>query len=117
MSERRQATSIVAFRVRPEEMAALNNAAITSDLSISAFVRRAAFKSASMSACTYEAKQPKASSIDHAKLLGELGRIGNNINQIAKACNSNSSYASFLDSASLLSELRALRSAICANGG
>ncbi|APY15756.1 hypothetical protein BKD02_15935 [Brucella sp. 09RB8910] len=98
-------------------MAALKSAALSSDLSISAFVRRAAFKSASMTACTYEAKQPKASSIDQAKLLGELGRIGNNINQIAKACNSNSSYASFLDSASLLSELRALRSAIVENSG
>ncbi|MBO1040185.1 plasmid mobilization protein [Brucella pituitosa] len=117
MSESRQATSIVAFRTKPDERAALHAAASASELSISAFVRRAAFKSASMTACTYEAKQPKASSIDQAKLLGELGRIGNNVNQIARACNSSSNSASFFDSAPLLDELRALRSAIVENNG
>lgn len=117
MSESRQATSIVAFRTKPDERAALHAAASAVDLSISAFVRRAAFKSASMAACTYEAKQPKSSSIDHAKILGELGCIGNNINQIARACNSSINSVSFFDSTPLLDELRALRSAICDNGG
>lgn len=109
MSNKRQATSLIVFRCKPDEMAALKSAAISSELSMSAFVRKAAFKAASMTASTYDARQPKVASIDTALILGELGRIGNNINQIAKACNSNSSYASFIDSASLLSELQAIR--------
>lgn len=109
MSNNRKATQLIAFRCLPLEEAALKSAAVSSDLSLSAFVRKAAFKAADMAPATYDARQPKASSIDTALILGELGRIGNNINQVAKACNSGMISASFLDSASIIAELQAIR--------
>lgn len=117
MSEKRQATELISFRVKPDELAALKAAASSRDLSVSAFVRRSAFKSADMPACTYEAKQPKSQLRDTARILGELGRVGNNVNQIAKALNSSSSFACNFEAALLLDELRALRASIVNDGG
>ena len=74
-SEKRQRTTVVTMRINPEEAAAIRRIAQTRGESVSALMRSALLHS-----------RARASRIDAqavARLLGQLGKIGSNINQIA----------------------------------
>lgn len=74
-SEKRQRTTIVTMRINPEEAAAIRRIAQARGESVSAIMRSALLRS-----------RLRASRIDAqaiARLLGQLGKIGSNINQIA----------------------------------
>ena len=74
-SEKRQRTGIITMRINPEEAATIRRIAQTRDQSVSALRRSALLHS-----------RPRASRIEVqavARLLGQLGKIGSNINQIA----------------------------------
>jgi Mobilization protein NikA len=74
-SERRQRTGIIPVRVTPQEAADIRRAASTRGQSVSELVRTAALT-----------RRLPASRIEVqaiAQLLGQLGKIGSNINQIA----------------------------------
>jgi hypothetical protein len=74
-SEKRQRTTIVTMRINPQEAAAIRQIARTRGESVSALMRTALLHN-----------RPRLSRIDAqavARLLGQLGKIGSNINQIA----------------------------------
>jgi len=74
-SEKRQRTTIVTMRINPQEAATIRQIAQTRGESVSALMRNALLHN-----------RPRASRIEVqavARLLGQLGKIGSNINQIA----------------------------------
>lgn len=83
-SDKRQRGKIIASRCLDEEFTAIAAKANKAGLAIAAFMRAAALGDAGPRA----QRRPPA---DHKALrqhLGQVGRIGNNINQIARALNS-----------------------------
>lgn len=86
-SDTRQRTKTVTVRVSAEERAQLEALSSRAGLAAGAFLRAAAFGGAGPRA----QRRPSA---DHAvlrQLLGELGRVGNNLNQIARTLNTGQS--------------------------
>ena len=74
-SEKRQRTTIVTMRINPQEAATIRQIARTRGESVSAVMRSALLHT-----------RPRPSRIEVqavARLLGQLGKIGSNINQIA----------------------------------
>ncbi|SRR5712692_2083011 len=74
-SEKRQRTGIITMRINPQEAATIRQIAQTRGQSVSAVMRSALLHT-----------RPRASRIEVqavARLLGQLGKIGSNINQIA----------------------------------
>lgn len=108
-SESRKACRILSFRLTPDEHAQLEAVAVVSGVGVSAFVRRAAFSSASLPAPTYEPKQPDKSAADYSRLLGAINKMGNNLNQIAKVANSSKSVPTLRELKIVFAEIRALR--------
>lgn len=108
-SNSRKATSIIAFRMTPDEADALRAAAKVAGLGPTTFARRAAFEAANLALPAYEAKAPDPSKVDKAKLIGEVNRIGSNVNQIAKITNSTKQAPASKDVKVLQAEVRALR--------
>ena len=83
-SDKRQRGKIVASRCSDEEFNAIAAKADKAGLSNGAFMRAAALGDAGPRA----QRRPPADHIVLRQLLGEAGRIGNNVNQIARALNS-----------------------------
>jgi hypothetical protein len=83
-SDKRQRGKIMAFRCFDEEFNAIAAKADKAGLSNGAFMRAAALGDAGIRA----QRRPPADHIALRQLLGQTGRIGNNINQIARALNS-----------------------------
>lgn len=108
-SDSRKATEIIAFRMRPEEAEALRAAAKASGLGPTTFARRAAFDAASLPFPEYEAKSPDPRKIEAAKIIGEINRIGSNVNQLAKIANTTKQTPAAKEVKLLFAEVRALR--------
>ncbi len=83
-SDKRQRGKIVASRCSDEEFNAIAAKADKAGLSNGAFMRAAALGDAGPRA----QRRPPADHKAIRQLLGEAGRIGNNVNQIARALNS-----------------------------
>ena len=82
-TDKRQRSVTVTVRLTAEERAHLESLSSRAGLAAGAFMRAAAFGGAGPRA----QRRPPA---DHAalrQLLGEVGRVGNNINQIARSLN------------------------------
>lgn len=82
-SEKRQRTESLYVRVTPAEKAAFLDRADRAGMAAAAFMRAAALGEAGPRA-------QRRTPVDHAalrQLLGELGRVGSNINQIARHLN------------------------------
>ena len=74
-SEKRQRTTIVTMRINPQEAAAIRQIAARRGESVSALMR---------SALLHSRLRPSRIEVKAvARLLGQLGKIGSNINQIA----------------------------------
>jgi hypothetical protein len=82
-SERRQRVRIIPVRCTEAEYAAIHALAEASDLPAGAFLRAAAFGTPGPRA----QKRPPVDRQELARLLGQLGKIGGNLNQIARALN------------------------------
>lgn len=82
-SEERQKKSLVGFRVTPEEKAEIEKAAEESGLTVGSFCRANLLKKAQ----TVPTKRRTADVVLLGQILGQLGKIGNNLNQIAKRLN------------------------------
>jgi len=83
-SDKRQRGKIIASRCLDEEFTAIAAKADKAGLAVAAFMRAAALGDAGLRA---QRRPP----VDHKALrqyLGQVGRLGNNINQIARALNS-----------------------------
>lgn len=83
-SDKRQRDKIIAFRCFDEEFNAIVAKADKSGLSRGAFMRAAGLGDAGPRA----QRRPPADHKVLRQLLGEAGRIGNNVNQIARSINS-----------------------------
>lgn len=78
-SDRRRRTQTIIFRVTPEDFVLLAEEAANTDLvNTNAWVRAVAFEAVG---------RPELNRKNLQRLIGEIGRIGNNINQIAKVAN------------------------------
>ncbi len=82
-SNKRRRGRIIASRCLDEEFAAIAAKADKAGLAIAAFMRAAALGDAGPRA----QRRPPADHKALRQILGEIGRIGNNINQIARALN------------------------------
>ncbi len=82
-SEKRQRTETIYARVTPEEKAAVIDRADKAGMAVAAFMRAVALGNAGPRA----QRRPPVDHVALRQLLGELGRVGNNINQIARTMN------------------------------
>ena len=73
----------VAVRCTPDERAALTAAAAQASLSVGAYLRATALGGTGPRAV----RRPTADREALARLLGELGKVGSNVNQIARVAN------------------------------
>lgn len=104
-TEQRQKSSQLAFRVSPEERAQIEAAADAAELTIGSFVRGKMLKKI----VTKEVRRPSIDREILGRALGMLGKVGSNINQIAKHLNSggnvpNAEIAKALNDVSFLKE-------------
>jgi hypothetical protein len=82
-SEKRARTTHVTIRLSPEERATISAAADRAGLTIGSYARNVL-----MGAPTpRQVRRPPVERAELARLLGHLGYIGNNINQIARVLN------------------------------
>ena len=104
-------TSVVRIRVTDEERAAIDVAAKSIGLGPCSFARMTVVKAAGLKA----AKPPRRKADAYAQALAgwtaQLGWIGNNLNQCARALNSGGNIESS-ELASILSELQQLRETV-----
>lgn len=115
-SENRNATSLLAFRLTPEDRAVVDAAAAAAGIGSTTFARRAALRAAGATSPAYERRAPRADAAMLDRIFGELGRIGANINQIAKVANATGSAGTTAGAACLviLEELADFHAAIVA---
>lgn len=115
-SASRQATSLLAFRLTPEDRAVVDAAASAAGLGPTTFARRAALRAAGATSPSYERRSPRPDAAMLDRILGELGRIGGNVNQIAKIANGSGAAGTTAGAACLamLGELTALRADLLA---
>ncbi|HUA76338.1 MAG TPA: plasmid mobilization relaxosome protein MobC [Acetobacteraceae bacterium] len=83
-SERRARTDHLTVRLTPEERAAIDEMADRAGLAAGSYVRQAVFGAPR----PRQVRRPPVERRELARLLGQLGHIGGNLNQIAKAANS-----------------------------
>ena len=82
-SDKRQRGKIIAFRCLDEEFNAIVAKADKAGLTVAAFIRAATLGDPGPRA----QRRPPADHVALRQLVGHAGRIGNNINQIARALN------------------------------
>src|SRR6266851_117935 len=82
-SDKRRRGKIIASRCLDEEFAAIAAKADEAGLSKGAFLRAAGLGDAGPRA----QRRPPADHVALRQILGQLGRVGNNLNQIARALN------------------------------
>lgn len=111
-SESRKATKIISIRVTPDEYDQVSAMAAVSNTSVSAFCRRAAFSAAALPMPSYENKAPEKAAAELRVVLGQIGRISSNLNQLTKLANSIKSVPVQKDLRIIFAEVRALREQI-----
>lgn len=107
-SKSRKATSVMSFRLMPQEHETIRLAASARGLGPTTFARRAAFAAAGLPAPRNErASNPNAA--DLAKVLGQLGRIASSANQLARVANATRAAASASAALAIVDELARIR--------
>lgn len=82
-SETRQRSGLIGFRVTPQERAEIEAAAEQAGLTVGSYVRLSLLTAPE----TKPVKRPPTQAASLARLLGQLGKIGGNLNQIAARLN------------------------------
>jgi hypothetical protein len=106
-SERRQRARIVGFRATDAEHAAVRAAAERAGLTVGAYVRKHTLGAP----VERQSRRPNIDRAQVAQLLGQVGRIGGNINQIAHSLNAGGSPSAMLIS-SAVEDVAAMRRAL-----
>ncbi len=109
-SEKRQRTKDVRIRLTPAEYEALTEAATRAALSLGSYARRVLLDAAP----PRQSRRPPVERAELARLLGHIGRIGSNLNQIARHANSEGRFVEEEGLHRLCDELRAIRDAALA---
>lgn len=108
-SESRKASEVLAFRMTPEEAAQLRVVAAAQGMGHTSFARRAAFAAAALPSPEYEAQTPDPRKADLAKILGQIGRMASNLNQLTKLANTTKQLPEPKELKLLTGEIRELR--------
>ena len=98
----------IAVRVTDDQWGKLDTKAAALGLKIGGYLRSLALGSAGARTM----KRASAERVELARLLGELGKVGSNVNQIAKAFNSVSAVPEAQALAAMRADLAAMRSAV-----
>jgi hypothetical protein len=98
----------VAVRCSDAEYATVTAAAAQAGLSVGAYLRQQALGNPGKRSV----RRPPAERAELARLLGELGRIGGNINQIARALNTSGNMPPGSDVSAISIEVQAMRAAL-----
>jgi hypothetical protein len=83
-TEKRARTSHLTIRLTPDERAAIDDAAGQAGLTSGSYARQAVMGAP----VPRQVRRPPVERRELARLLGELGKIGGNLNQLARAANS-----------------------------
>ena len=98
----------IAVRVTNEQWGKLDTKAAARGLKIGGYLRSVAL--GSVGARTM--KRPTVERVELARLLGELGKLGSNVNQIAKAFNSTGAFPTPPELSAMQTDIAALRAAL-----
>jgi hypothetical protein len=101
-------TSFVALRCTAQERSAIDEAARQAGLSIGAYLRALALGNAGPRAV----RRPPIERKELARLLGQLGKIGSNVNQLARAFNRGGRAPALAELAALRQEIVQIRDAL-----
>ena len=96
------------IRFTPQQFEQLDATAREAGMSVGAFARAVLTGSAGPRAV----RKPPVQKAELARLLGELGKVGSNVNQIARAFNQHQGSPSLKELAEMKGELVAMRMAI-----
>jgi hypothetical protein len=110
---KKRVTASVRIRLTPEERAAVAAAAHATGLGPSTYARMTLVKAAGRKPAPAGRLKPELHAIALAKWTGAMGAIGNNLNQLARACNSGAGVAA-ADVAEVLAEVRKLHQTVLA---
>jgi hypothetical protein len=86
-SERRQRTAHLMVRLTPAERAAIAAAAAGAGLSLAGYARAILLAAPPLR----QSRRPPVERIELVRLLGAIGMLGSNVNQIARVLNANGS--------------------------
>lgn len=98
----------VAVRCSTAEHAALTAAALQAGLSVGAYLRATALGNAGLRAV----RRPPVEKEALARLLGEIGKLGSNVNQIAHAVNATGDLPSWHELHDMTAAVQAMRGAV-----
>jgi hypothetical protein len=98
----------IAVRCTPQEHAAIQEAAAKSGLSVGALLRALALGDAGPRAV----RRPPIERRELARLLGWLGKLGSNVNQIAKAIHTSRNLPSWSELAAIREDVMQMRAAL-----
>ena len=107
-TETRRATQLLTFRLTPEEKAAVCVAAEARGFGPSQWARRLLLKEAGLP-LPRKAKKRDADAKARTRLIGEINRIGNNVNQLALVANAQGQLPVVAALEAMAEELRSLR--------
>lgn len=110
-SETRQKTVTTTIRLTPDERAAVAAAADAQGLGPSSFARVATLRAAGRTSPAIRKRHDAIADVV-GPVLGELGRIGSNVNQIAKVANSTGNASAIAAAGCLRSDLERLTIAV-----
>jgi hypothetical protein len=108
-SEQRRRRRVKSVRFSPEELARLEADAARAGLTVGSYVRFVVLQAP----VPRQARRPPVERELLSKALGELGKVGSNVNQIAKHLNSGRSVPDF-DIAAALAELHVAKDELMA---
>lgn len=112
MAERnRQQTKIITFRVIPEAHEKLLEEAEKKNISVSALIKKLVFGKLAKKMKS-SPRKPLADVEELRKILGQLGKMGSNVNQIAKHLNSGNEFIDVHLHKSIENELKSTRRAL-----
>jgi Bacterial mobilisation protein (MobC) len=98
----------VAVRCNASEYASLTAAAAQAGLSVGAYLRTLALGTAGPRAV----RRPPVQRAELARLLGELGKLGSNVNQIARQVNATGNLPAWSELSTMREDIGVLRAAV-----
>ncbi len=98
----------IAVRVTERDRLLIAEMAAAAELSTGAFLRAVALGSAGARA----RKEPKKQREQLARLLGEIGKLGSNVNQIARWCNTDRTAPHLREAEMMRADVAAMRAAV-----
>ncbi len=107
-SETRQRNATLSLRLTDDEAAQVSAAADRAGLTVGSYVRTLALGSPGLRA----ARRPVVDRQQLTQVLGEIGRLGSNVNQLAKAFNTDASTPEAMELAEAQAHIQAMRAAV-----